>query len=203
MKNRNHHSSDFFSSISIYLLHMIQPTIKKAKSIFFIFLFGIISLQAQEGFKFGIQAGLPFNDFNEALSVVVGADTSYMFPLSEVIDVGPSVGFIHGFAETFQSGTVRADLESVEFMPFSAGVRFWTSNEFSFGGNAGWALGINDGNDGGLYYRPMLAYLMSSSVEVNFSYTGIELDEATWSTLTLGIVYNFQPKYRSRNRMRR
>ncbi len=45
---------------------MIQPTIKKAKIIFFIFLFGIISLQAQEGFKFGIQAGLPFNDFNEA-----------------------------------------------------------------------------------------------------------------------------------------
>lgn len=161
--------------------------------------FGLVtSVSAQEGFKFGIQAGLPFNDFNEALSIVVGADASYMYPLGEVVDVGPSIGFIHGFAETFQSNVVRADLETVQFVPLSAGLRFWTSNDFSFGGNAGWALGINEGNDGGLYYRPMIAYLMSSSVEVNFSYTGIELEEATWSTMTLGIVYNFEPKYRTR-----
>ena len=160
--------------------------------------FQTINLQAQEGFKMGIQAGLPFNDFNEALSVVVGADVSYMYPLGEVVDIGPAVGFIHGFAETFQSNVVRADLESVQFVPLSAGLRIWTSNYFSFGGNAGWALGLNEGNDGGVYYRPTIAYLMSSSVEVNMSYTGIQLDEATWSTLTLGIVYNFEPKYRTR-----
>ena len=165
-----------------------------------VILFSVIcvNINAQEGFKLGVQAGLPFNDFNEALSVVVGADVSYMYPLGEVVDVGPSVGFLHGFAETFQSNIVKDDLVSVEFIPLSAGLRFWTSNDFSFGGNAGWALGVNEGNDGGLYYRPMIAYLMSSSVEVNFSYTGIELDNATWSTLTLGIVYNFEPKYRTR-----
>ena len=39
---------------------------------------------------------------------------------------------------------------------------------------------------------------MSSSVEVNFSYTGIDIEETTWSTVTLGIVYNFEPKYRTR-----
>lgn len=169
------------------------------KTFFVVFFMAQITcLVAQEGFKFGIQAGLPFNDFNEALSIVVGADASYMYPLGELVDIGPSIGFIHGFAETFQSNVVRADLEAVQFVPLSAGLRFWTSNDFSFGGNAGWALGINEGNDGGLYYRPMIAYLMSSSVEVNFSYTGIELEEARWSTLTFGIVYNFEPKYRTR-----
>ncbi|TLP81663.1 outer membrane beta-barrel protein [Maribacter sp. ACAM166] len=169
------------------------------KVMFLIFLSVLVSkVSGQEGFKMGIQAGLPFNDFNEALSVVVGVDVSYMHPLGEVVDIGPSVGYIHGFAETFQSNVVSADLESVQFLPLSAGVRFWTSNYFSFGGNVGWAMGINEGNDGGLYYRPTIAYLMSSSVEINFSYTGIELDAATWSTLTLGIVYNFEPKYRTR-----
>lgn len=163
-----------------------------------VLIFQITDLRAQEGFKMGIQAGLPFNDFNEALSIVVGADVSYMYPLGKLVDIGPSVGYIHGFAETFQSNIVRADLEPVQFVPLSAGLRFWTSNDFSFGGNAGWALGINEGNDGGMYYRPMIAYLMSSSVEVNFSYTGIELENATWSTLTLGLVYNFEPKYRTR-----
>lgn len=166
--------------------------------VFLIFVFQAVNLQAQEGFKMGVQAGLPFNDFNEALSVVVGADVSYMYPLGEVVDIGPAVGFIHGFAETFQSNIVRADLKAVQFAPLSAGLRIWTSNDFSFGGNVGWALGVSEGNDGGLYYRPTIAYLMSSSVEINFSYSGIELDEATWSTLTLGIVYNFEPKYRTR-----
>lgn len=166
--------------------------------LFFTFLFQMVTINAQEGFKMGIQAGLPFNDFNDALSIVVGADVTYMYPLGEVVDIGPAVGFIHGFAETFQTGTVRQDLRSVQFVPLSAGVRIWTSNSFSFGGNAGWAMGLNDGNDGGVYYRPTIGYLMSPSAEVNFSYTGIELDQATWSTLTLGIVYNFQPKYRTR-----
>ncbi|CAN0599019.1 unnamed protein product, partial [Ectocarpus sp. 12 AP-2014] len=55
-------------------------------------------IYAQEGFKLGIQAGLPFNDYNEAVSVVLGADFSYMYPLGEVVDVGPAIGYIHGFA---------------------------------------------------------------------------------------------------------
>lgn len=171
------------------------------KNILLILMFiSSIHFYGQEGFKVGIQAGLPFNDFNEALSVVVGVDASYMYPLSSVFDLGPSVGIIHGFAETFQSNVVREDLESIQFVPFSVGLRLWTSNEFSFGGNAGWALGLNEGNEGGLYYRPMITYLMSSNVEVNFSYTGIEVENATWSTLTLGIVYNLQPQFRSRRK---
>jgi hypothetical protein len=70
---------------------------------------------AQEGFKMGVQAGLPFNDFNEAVSIVVGADVSYMYPLGEIVDIGPAVGFIHGFAETFQTYEVRKDLKPVQF----------------------------------------------------------------------------------------
>jgi len=155
-------------------------------------------IYAQEGFKLGIQAGLPFNDYNEAVSVVLGADFSYMYPLGEVVDVGPAIGYIHGFAETFQTTIIREEQKAVQFMPLSAGVRFWTSNYFSFGGNVGYAVGINDGNEGGLYYRPTLAYLMSSSVEVNVSYTGIDINETSWTTLTLGIVFNFESKYRTR-----
>jgi len=168
---------------------------------YFILLFALClstGIFAQEGFKFGIQGGIPLDDYNEAVSIVLGADFSYMYPLGEVVDIGPAVGYIHGFAETFQTTIIREEQEAVQFLPLSAGVRFWTSNYFSFGGNVGYAMGINDGNEGGLYYRPTIAYLMSSSVEVNFSYTGIDIEETTWSTVTLGIVYNFEPKYRTR-----
>ena len=81
-------------------------------------------IYAQEGFKLGIQAGLPFNDYNEAVSVVLGADFSYMYPLGEVVDVGPAIGYIHGFAETFQTTIIREEQKAVQFMPLSAGVRF-------------------------------------------------------------------------------
>ncbi|TVZ15014.1 outer membrane beta-barrel protein [Maribacter sp. MAR_2009_72] len=162
------------------------------------FVLTVFQLSAQEGFKLGVQAGLPLNEFNDAVSVVLGADASYMYPLGEVVDIGPAVGYIHGFAEKYQSTIPLSDLEPVQFLPLSAGVRFWTSNSFSFGGNAGWAMGINDGNDGGVYYRPTIAYLTSSSSEVNLSYTNINLDQAKWTTITLGLVYNFEPKYRTR-----
>jgi hypothetical protein len=32
---------------------------------------------------------------------------------------------------------------------------------------------------------------MGAQTEVNLSYTGIKLDNVTWTTLTLGIVYTF------------
>ena len=38
-------------------------------------------LFAQEGLKFGIQGGLPFNDFNDEVGVVVGGgNRSYVWP---------------------------------------------------------------------------------------------------------------------------
>lgn len=149
-------------------------------------------MTAQEGFKLGIQGGLPFNDFNNVTGVVLGADAGYMHALGEVVDLGVSVGIIHGFPETFKEGTAQLDLPSIQFLPLAASLRIWTSNSFSFGGKVGYALGINDGNDGGLYYRPIIGYLMSSKTELNISYTGIQLEDATWSTVTLGIQYTFE-----------
>jgi hypothetical protein len=43
---------------------------------------------AQEGLKFGIQGGLPFNDFNKDIRVVLGANVGYMWALGEVVNLG-------------------------------------------------------------------------------------------------------------------
>ncbi len=150
-----------------------------------------VSIHAQEGLKIGIQAGLPFDDFNPVTDIVLGADLGYMFALNETLDLGLSVGYIHGFPETFKSGAAQLDLPSIAFLPLATSLRIWTSNSFSFGGKLGYALGINDGNDGGLYYRPIIGYLMSSKTEINISYTGIKLENSQWSTITFGIQYTF------------
>ncbi|WP_299528725.1 hypothetical protein [Ulvibacterium sp.] len=159
-------------------------------------LFGF-STHAQEGFKLGIQGGLPLGDFNDEVSLFVGADVGYMWALGEVVDLGATAGFIHGFAETFQEESVSVDLPNVQFLPLAASIRIWPSNSFSFGINAGTALGINDGNDGGLYYRPIVGFLLGPQTELNLSYTGIQLDERTWTSANLGVIYTF-PSERSR-----
>ncbi|WP_411030702.1 hypothetical protein [Spongiimicrobium sp. 3-5] len=81
------------------------------------------------------------------------------------------------------------DLPDVQFAPTAASARIWPSNSFSIGIEGGYAFGINDGNDGGLYYRPLLGYLFGTTTEVNLSYTTVELDQRSWTTVNLGLLY--------------
>lgn len=177
----------------------ITKMTKPMKNNIILFLFMIIAggSQAQEGFKVGFHGGLPINDFNDAVSLSLGLDTGYMFALGEVVDLGVSTGFIHGFAETFDSQEIVADLPNMQFVPLAASVRIWPSNSFSFGIDAGQALGINEGNDGGLYYRPVIGYLMGAYSELNFSYTTVSMDnDLSWNSVNMGLLFTIPPKRR-------
>lgn len=146
---------------------------------------------SQEGFKIGAQAGLPLGDYNDLVGIVIGADIGYMWAPSKVFDLGIKVGIIHGFAEKFRDETVSVKLPNIQFAPVAASVRLWPSRSFSFGGDIGQAFGLNEGNDGGFYYRPQIGFQMGPKSELNFSYTGITKDDETWSTVTMGFVYTF------------
>ena len=102
---------------------------------------------AQEGFKIGLQGGIPLGDFDDQLSLVVALDVGYMWALGEVVDVGPASGYIIGFTDKFDDESPLADLPNVQFVPAAASVRIWPSNSFSLGADGGYAIGINDGND--------------------------------------------------------
>ena len=153
-------------------------------------------LHSQQGFKIGLNGGLPVNqEANDIVSLVAGADLGYHYALGEVVDAGIMVGFINGFPEKFDSGGV--DLPHVQFLPLAASFRIWPSNSFSFGGDAGYALGLNDGNEGGFYYKPLVGYLMGPQTEVSLSYTGIAAEGLSWATVNLGVLYTF-PEQRRR-----
>lgn len=151
----------------------------------------IHSASAQEGFKLGLQAGLPTGDFNERIGVVVGGDLGYMWAPNKTFDLGIKTGIIHGFAEEYREGTILEDLPSYQFAPLAASVRIWPGKKFSFGGDVGQAFGLNEGNDGGLYIRPQVGFQVGPQSEVNFSYTSIDVNEEKWSTITLAYVYTF------------
>ena len=150
-------------------------------------------LFAQEGIKIGLQGSFPFNDFKDAVVLSAAVDVGYMHALGEAVDAGVMTGFINGVPDNFDGGP---DLPSIQFLPVAGSFRIWPSNSFSFGGDAGYAVGIDDGNEGGLYYRPVIGYLFGTNTEVNLSYTGIELNGATWSTVNVGIMHTIQVRPR-------
>ncbi len=148
-------------------------------------------LWAQEGFKLGFQGGLPIGDYNDKVGVVLGLDSGYMWAPNKVFDLGIKIGFVYGFPEKFREGTLLVDLPSIQFAPVAASVRIWPVRSFSFGGDVGQAFGLNEGNDGGFYYRPQIGFLMGAQTELNFSYMGIQQDRETFSLVSMGIVYTF------------
>ena len=156
-----------------------------------------MGVHAQEGFKIGFHGGLPIDDFNDAVSLSLALDTGYMFALGEVVDLGVSAGFIHGFAETFDSQLLVEGLPDMQFVPLAASVRIWPSNSLSLGVDAGQAVGINEDNEGGLYYRPILGYLMGAFTEVNISYTTIKMDnDLSWNSVNFGLLFTIPNKKR-------
>ncbi|MCM4167657.1 hypothetical protein KCTC52924_00829 [Arenibacter antarcticus] len=162
---------------------------KKSITILIFCILGM-GLYGQSGMKIGIHGGLPINEFKEEASIVLGLDVGYRFALGEVVDFGVMTGFVHGFSEKYHLD-YGADLPSIQFVPLAGSVRIWLSNSFSFGADVGQALGINEGNKGGFYYRPTLGYLMGAQAEAHVSYTGIKLEEKSWNTISIGIMYTF------------
>jgi hypothetical protein len=162
------------------------------KKIFIVFCLLLAGLSvAQEGFKVGLHGSVPVGDNQEITSLAVGVETGYMFALGESADLGAMVGFINGFPEKYNQEPGDPDLPNVQFLPLAASVRVWPSNSLSVGGELGMAVGLNDGNDGGLYYKPIIGYLMGAQTEVNLSFTGIKVDDMEWATINLGILYTF------------
>ena len=89
------------------------------------------SLQAQEGFRIGIQGGIPSGDFDEAVSLMVGADVGYMWVLGEYFDLGLAAGYVHGFGDKFELESVAAERPDIQFLPLAGAFLFWWMSSVS------------------------------------------------------------------------
>ncbi len=153
-------------------------------------LFAGITLQAQEGFNLGINFGLPTGDASDFSSFSLGIDANHLWNVAESLDVGVATGFTNAFGKDFEFSEFEGTYDDVQFLPIAAAGRYHVTDKFRAGADLGYAVGLNDGNDGGFYYRPILAYGITDRIEANFSYTGISLDGGTWSTIVLGFMVN-------------
>lgn len=143
--------------------------------------------QDRSSFKAGFNAGMPVGDASEISSFSAGLDVNYHWGVSELLDVGVATGYIHAFGETLEGQT---EFEDIQFFPVAASVRIYPTYHFKFGADAGYAVGVNAGNDGGLYYRPIVGYNITGNTELNVSYTAVN-NNGTFAIATVGILFLF------------
>ena len=157
------------------------------------------SVQAQQvdrtNFRAGINGGVVTGDFSEAYSLVLGVDLYQHWGLSKELDLGLTAGFFNAFGEKEEIAVggvfVETEFDNLQFIPVGGSVRIYPTSGFKIGGDVGYALGINEGNDGGFYYRPSLGVDINGGVtELNISYLAVDGD-VTYSNVLFGLLFLF------------
>ena len=145
------------------------------------------SARTQEGLKVGGNVQLPVGDTDSFYSYGFALDVAYMLQVSESFDAGISFGFTNLFLKNEYK---ELGFYNAQFFPMAASGRFNIIDDFSIGMDLGYALGLDQGNEGGLYYRPILGYNAFNKGQLNLSYSGISVKDAniTFSTINFGIL---------------
>ncbi|MDD7886991.1 outer membrane beta-barrel protein [Flavivirga sp. 57AJ16] len=148
--------------------------------------FGLTSINAQGGFKAGINAGLPIGDAGDLTTFAIAVDLGYLFEVSDAFEVGPTVSYQHFLKDK------DIITEDISFLPIGAAARFGASDKITLGADLGYAIGVNpSGVDSGFYYSPRVQYGLSEAVDLVLSYRGISLDGITLSTIGLGAEFSW------------
>jgi len=163
---------------------------KKLLLLIAITFFGLTSIQAQEGAKLGVNVGLPIGDFADFTTVSIGVDAAYLFEVSDAFYAGIATGYISAFTEDIEFLGVTVELENVQFLPIAAAARYYASEEFYLGADVGYAVSLNDGGEGGVYYRPKAGYNVTENIGLNLSYMGVALDGTSYSSINLGFEFS-------------
>ena len=150
---------------------------------------------SKAGIKVGVFASLPTGgeDAVDYYSFGVGLDAKYLFVVSDDFNVGFATGYTNYFSKDLDIvtvfGVIPVEVPDAQFIPLAAAAQYMIADKFSAGLDIGYALGVNEDNDGGFYYRPGFSYGVSDSIEIGLSYSGISANNETFSTLNLGVLF--------------
>ncbi len=138
---------------------------------------GFNSAYSQGGFRVGVNAGIPVGDISDYSNLQLGADVAYMFSFADMLEVGPLVGYSEYFGDN--------NWPDVQFLPIAASGRLGLTS-FFVGADLGYAVGLDDGNDGGFYYKPQVGYNLGL-VGIILSYSGVSMNGGNISSVNVGL----------------
>ena len=134
--------------------------------------------QAQSGFNLGAFVGLPVADGADTAGFAIGLDVNYLFEINDKFRVGPATGFAHAFGKSETIYGFKYDYGDFQYIPIAAAGRFSPNEKITIGVDLGFGIGLNDGNDGGLYFRPLFGYNVSDKIMLTASYRAVSLGTA-------------------------
>ena len=153
--------------------------------------FSVTAMQAQT-FKVGATLGLPMADASDISTFVLGVDAYYYFTdVDAIIEIGATAGFRNFFGDDIEISGQTVEVDDGQFLPLAVAGRVKLFGLLSGGLDIGYALGINDGNDGGFYVRPVVGFDIADTIELNASYESITNDGVTWGNLNVGVLFEF------------
>jgi len=138
----------------------------------------------QEGFRLGANLGTTVGDFSDWYGLAINFDVDYDFSVSDQINLGVSSGF------TSYLGKDDNDY-CFNYVPLAGSIDFNLSDQFSIGGDAGVAIGIEENSGSDFLYRFQLRYQASDQVDISGRYNSISGNGATISNVSLGVGFRF------------
>lgn len=147
---------------------------KKTLLILVLVFLGFNSGYAQGDLKLGFNAGIPTGDMGDHTNLQAGADMAYLLGFAGLVELGPLVGFSRFLGED--------DLDDIQFIPIAASGRIDLAM-LVVGLDLGYAVALDDGMDGGLYYRPKVGFGLGP-LNLFISYAGISTNGTNASDLS-------------------
>ncbi len=146
-------------------------------------------VNAQNQFRAGLSGGIPIGDAGDLATFAIAVDLGYLFEISDSFDAGVATGYSHSFGDEIDFGFGTIEVEDVQFIPVAAAGRFEVAPNFTLGADVGYAIGINDGNDGGFYYSPRAQYSVSEAIDIVAAYRGVSVDGGSWDIISAGVEF--------------
>ena len=162
---------------------------KKLLLVTVVALFSMTSMNAQT-FKVGASIGIPVADAADISTFVLGVDAYYYFTnVDAVVELGATAGFRNFFGDDIEILNQTIEIDDGQFLPLAAAARLKLFGILSGGADLGYAVGINDGNDGGFYFRPVVGIDIADTIELNASYENISNDGVNLGNLNIGVLF--------------
>lgn len=148
---------------------------------------GLTTSNAQN-FVFGVHGGVPVGDVSDSHNFDIGVDVAYMFNTMGVFQFGGLVGYSHYFGDSMEAMGIEIDIDDAQFLPVAATGRASLGDAVFVGLDLGYGIGLNDGNDGGFFYRPKLGFDLFG-IGIVGSYEGFSMDGGTVSSVNVGVEF--------------
>tara|TARA_R110002012_G_scaffold180393_1_gene346182 strand:- start:2506 stop:3006 length:501 start_codon:yes stop_codon:yes gene_type:complete len=165
---------------------------KKTLLIAVLIILGIGKSNAQDGeLALGLKSAFPISDFSRYSSLGIGAELMYLNSVSNQFLIGGSLGYTTYIIDDLKILGQTIEGENISFLPINFKAMYLLQgSKFALGADLGYAVGVNDGNEGGLLYEPKLIF-NNNTLLLSVGYQGITNDGDKINSVQVGAAFKF------------